>query len=1298
MTVKPSATAGSAGPDALARIRAAACAVPGVTDAAVVVRRRIRPEAGSPAAAAPRRGHLEGGAPPPGRGSAPPRRPAGGPPSIVSGRPYTPDASTPLTLFQALERTARQPGGRGTTYLRPDGTEDRQTYRQLLVDAARLLTGLRKSGLVPGDCVILQIEDSRNFVVTFWACLLGGFVPTPMGTAPVYRQDGAATRRLQQVWELLERPLVVTEQELYGRVRSLRTLWDTTALRLLTVEELRDGTATTDFHPAAPDDTALHLLTSGSSGAPKCVRHTHRSVVARCLVNAEANGFDSGDVTINWMPLDHVGGMPMHNLRDVLLGCEHVNARTESFIADPLRWLDWIEHYRATVTWAPNFAFSLINQRAEEIASRSWDLSSLRNISNGGEQVVPAVSHDFVRLLAPHGLRTDVMRPAWGMSETCGGVTHSVLRGDDDRTGVLTVDKRTLDGGTVAVLPAPVQGQPTFTLLGPPVSGTSLRIVDEAQQVVSQPSVGRLQVRGVTLMAGYHKADSEPFTEDGWFDTGDLAFLYQGQLVLTGRSKDQIVIRGANYPCHEIESVIEAVNGVSPTFAAACADHDTDSGTDRLIVFCVPVNDDRDSVRAVIGEVGSRIAREIGITPHRVVPLAADEFPRTDSGKIQRARLLTEYRAGAFEARLAETRDDGTDDDTDSAAPLFTTAWLPIPESNPEKQTESPDGTWLVVGDDRLAETLRGRRPADGGAVVSVLPGPRHIRLSDSSHRADLTDSDDLSALLAAVRADHGKVSTVVHRATEAQRDPSPTVSGALERHILPVHALITALGEGPVRLLVLTRGSFAVTADEMLDPAGATLQGLVRTANAEVGTRWVRQLDLGTADADPAGAVLREIQEAGPEDVVASRAGRRLLLGLRPAARPDPPAAIDIKPGGLYLMTGGFGRVGSVLAPYPLAAYGVTLVLTGRSPLRDGTEARLVEYAELGDATYRQADVADPGAVRAVIAEAEARSGRPIDGVLHLAGADVSSYWHSMESHVLTAEDPAEFRRMAHPKVAGTWVLGSALENRPDAALILFSSVNGHFGGRGFGAYAAASSFLPAFAAQWAARGRPVRCMSWSMWSGIGDEQGGLVATAARGRGFRALNPGEAIRLFLQALAAPHTHVLIGLDGANEHVAREIDPSALEAVDVTVAYCAPAAIAAHRVTDAVAAPAREARVQIRAMQVETLPRFASGALDETSLASLVGNAHARDRTAYQAPASDLERSLASHWEGVLRRPEVGRHDKFFELGGDSLTAVQLVDHINKSLPARLSTFHLYEHPTIAELALELGRTPVRAP
>ncbi|XVQ85646.1 SDR family NAD(P)-dependent oxidoreductase [Microbispora siamensis] len=1180
------------------------------------------------------------------------------PPAEAYGGDPVPVGDGPATLQEALRMAADLAPDKGTRYIRADGSEDFQSYRRLRADAQRLLGGLRRTGLRPGDAVLFQIGGNRAFVTAFWACVLGGFLPTPVGPAPGYEQDNAVTQKLRNAWELLGRPLILTDERLAGGVAKLPALWGEDGVRTASVEELGEGGEDAEWHPATPGTPVVHLLTSGSTGTPKCVRHSSESILARTRATAAANGFGEHEVSLNWMPLDHVGGIVMYNVRDVVLRCEHVNAETEAFLAEPTRWLDWAHRHRVTNTWAPNFAFALVNQRAEAVRSGSWDLSALRHICNAGEAVVARTAERFMELLAPHGLPADAMRPCWGMSETSSGVTYSTLPRDDPEAGRLWADQDTLAGELRLVGPG-TPGAVGFTEVGPPIPGVRLRIVDHDDRTLPEDVVGRLQITGPTITTGYHRndaANAESFTADGWFNTGDLAFLHEGRLTITGREKDLIIVRGANYLNYDIESVAEQVPGTEATYVAACARPGPD--TDELVVFFVPASDDPVEVRTTIAGITVRLAEEIGLRPDLVLPVARERFPKTASGKIQRSRLLTDLDQGAFDDWLRE-QEIAEESEATLPAWFFDRVWIETAAPSPGA---APEGPWLVLDACGLADRLRDR------------PGvPELITLAPGEDPAPVVAAHAFGAVL------HG------WGLGDADLETGPL-------SVVRLIQDLAAHGRTPPTLVLTTRGLWTGPGDRV-DPLKATLPGLVRTAAAEDVLPLVRQVDLpaGTPG-EWAAAVVAELGRRDGEGQAAYRDGRRLVARLRPVSFGE--ADERLVPGGRYLLTGGLGGIAYELAQYLLAAYGARLLLVGRTevdPDGAGERAeRLADLRSLGDVAYRAADVADEDALRAAVEEAERRWGAPLDGILHLAGAGVSAQCDDPEEHTLTRESPRAFLDAYRPKVLGTLAIAGLLRDRPDTPLVLFSSVNGDFGGRSFAAYSSANSFLNGFAEHWGHElGRPVRCLAWSMWTGVGMNRGN-PADAAASRGFRPIGPARGLASFLAALSLDRVHLLIGLDGRNEHIVRAMVPGELRGAEIVVAYTGSAE--APQVRGALAAHAAALPMPVRCQRVERIPVRAGGEVDREWLLADAMAGLARGGRPYVAPVTELERVLAELWREVLGGGEIGRDDRFFDLGGSSVRAAQLVVRINDTVPVRMSVHQLYEHPTVGELAAVLER------
>lgn len=486
-----------------------------------------------------------------------------------------------------------------------------------------MLTALRERGVAAGELVLVQAEREADLLAGFWACVLGGFVPVPVTAGASSAQRPDAERLLTEVWQMLDRPWVLTGHAI--EPASEPPVWSARWLGRIT--DLCHRQPAEDLHRADPDDLAVLLLTSGSTGLPKAVMLSHGNILSRSLATAAVNGLTAETRTFNWMPLDHVGGLIMFHARDVVIGCHQVHARLPWILADPLRWPDAMSRYRSEVTWAPNFAFGLVNDREQETAGRDWDLTALRYIMNGGEPVKPRVAKAFLRVLGRYGLPATAMYPGWGMSETTAGVVDCVF-------SAATADEAD-----------------RYVPVGRPHPGVQLRVVDENDRVLPQGRVGRLQAAGSTIFAGYYgngEQTSAAFTDDGWFRTGDLAYLDDDTLVVTGRVDDVIVIDGVDFHGHEIEAAVEELPAVEPSYTVASTVGSGSGGPQRLAVFLHPRRSA--DLADLTTEVQSLVRRRFGVDVAHVVPVAREEVPKTGIGKLRRAHLRRRFETGAIKS------------------------------------------------------------------------------------------------------------------------------------------------------------------------------------------------------------------------------------------------------------------------------------------------------------------------------------------------------------------------------------------------------------------------------------------------------------------------------------------------------------------------------------------------------------------------------------------------------------------------------------------------------------------------
>ena len=1073
--------------------------------------------------------------------------------SLSQGAELNDDPALLASLAATLRRAAERSPQKGVRYIRPDGTERLQTYPELVTEASRMLGGLRQLGLKPGDKVIFQLQLNEDFVPAFWGCMMGGFVPVPISIPPGYDEPHGILAKLQNAWVMLDRPAVLAGAALVAGLQGFGRRQGLENFRVESVESLRAAAPAGDWHANQPEDLAVLLLTSGSTGLPKGVQLHHRNILSRSAATAQFDGFSSADVSLNWMPLDHVGGLVMYHIRDVYLACDQIQAPTDLVLQNPLVWLDWMSRHRVSITWAPNFAFGLINDQAEAIAGGRWDLSALRFILNGGEAIVSKTARRFLGLLAPHGLPATAMRPAWGMSETSSGVTSS------HRFTLATTS----------------DGDP-FVEVGGPLPGISIRIVDRQGRVVPEGKIGSLQIKGLTVTRGYYNnpaLNAEVFTADGWFITGDLGVLKEGRLTITGREKDVIIVNGVNFHSHELEAVAEEVPGLEVSFTAACPVRLPGENTDRIAIFFSPAAGAESRLPALVKSIRSAVVKKEGVNPDYVIPVSRDLIPKTAIGKIQRSQLRQQFERGDY-AELVRKYS--------AAETAATPDWFyrPVWRDSAIPAAALPAGASFLIFADQggLTAALGRTLTAAGHACVVVEPGGEFVRVDAAHFRLAPGNPEHYGRLLQQL---HPLPAYIVHAYSYGGDETEPASVAGLEAaqasgaHSLMGLARVLARTEHSgqtLRLLVVSSHIRAVSEGDRIAYAKTPVLGLVRTIAQEIA--WVDCHHVDLEAAAPEADSRRVLDELRGWDRTAEAAWRgdvRKIPCLEKAGPLSEPRDLPFKTGGLYLMSGGIGGIGLRFAGHLLQHFDARVLIVGRSPLpprsewgkilaAGGPAAERVRACEAlsvlgGEFEYVAADVADPAELGRLLAAAEKKWGRPLDGVLHLAGI-----YHEA---LLESETIDGLKAVMHPKVSGAWALHQLACARPGCLFINFSSLISYFGSLSTGAYAAANNFLDAFSHhQRHACGLQSYNLLWSSWTDIGMSRGYDAGEALRSRGYLSISAEQGVESLLYALRHDHSQLLIGVDGSNKGIQRHFDPEAVsaEAAPVTEAgnYVAP--------------------------------------------------------------------------------------------------------------------------------------------
>ncbi len=817
------------------------------------------------------------------------------PPALSSGPALTADPEGPRTLPEALLRTAAARPEAGLHLVLDAERTVFLSYPELLGRAQRILGGLTAAGLRAGDRALLQLPSLDQYFPALWGCLLGGILPVTVARPPHYATPGPVTDKLHHAWESLGRPAVLCGGAAVEGVRAMAGHYPMTDVQVLDAARLEQAEPVTGPHPADPSQTALLQLSSGSTGHSKAIQITHRGVLEYAAGARTHHGgaVHQHDTTVNWLPLDHVGGLVMFHLRDTVLGCTAVHTPTELVVADPLRWLDLLEQYRGAHSWSPNFGYRLVVEALRQHSGRRWDLSSVRSLVNAGEQCTLPVMADFLAATAPHGLDPEAMLLGWGMAETCTAITYKRLTAPG---AVHHIRKSSLASAlewTGEELPA--AERTTFLSMGPPAPGARLRICDDADRVLPEGRIGRLQVASGRVTPGYlgHPQDTsdphaEAFRGAGWFDTGDLGFLKDGELVITGRRKEVIIINGSHYFCHELENAVGALDGVTVGSVAACGVAEPGSGSERLVVFFVPADSAADighgdantpagqphgapeppaaasatpvsgAVANAVRRIRAELARDFALSAWRVVPVTAAAFPRTTSGKIQRTALRSRFLDGGFDGvlRALDVAEGNAHTVPDA---VYQAVWEPVTEPVEPAEPLNP-ATALVVADELgLAACLtRPGGPFDrsvvarhGGAYACEGPGRYTLDFADLGH---------WDTLWAALRESGRTPAALLHLAGYAAPVPDGLPDARLKALFSAAStSLILAVrahrerNDAPLRVVTASRGVHRVTGSEPAGSPGALTGAVAQCLALEWPGAEVRHVDLagGAVDAD---------------------------------------------------------------------------------------------------------------------------------------------------------------------------------------------------------------------------------------------------------------------------------------------------------------------------------------------------------------------------------------------------------------------------------------------------------------
>ncbi len=526
-----------------------------------------------------------------------------------------------------------------------DGGETNIRYRDLRRQAELVAAGLQRLGLEPRQTVAIMLPTGAEYFHTYFGVVLAGGIPVPIYPPARLSQIEEHVRRHAGILSNAQATILVTVPDARGVARLLEARV-AVLRRVVTVAELAAGGGAPRATPVRQDDVAFLQYTSGSTGDPKGVIVTHANLLANIRALGQVIDVRPDDVFVSWLPLYHDMGLISAWLASLYFAIPLVVMSPLAFLARPERWLQAIQRYRGTISAAPNFAYELCVKRIDDAQIEGLDLSSLRITGNGAEPVMPETLRRFTERFARYGFRPEAMTPVYGLAEcTVCLLCPPIGRGPR----IDSVDRRSFSGAGRAESAAPGDaGALRFVSCGRPLPGHEVRIVDAKGREVGERVEGRLEFKGPAATSGYYRNPEQTrrLFDGDWLDSGDRAYLADGEIHLTGRVKDIIIRGGRNIYPHEVEDAVGSVTGVRRGCVAVFGSPDPESGTERLVVLAETrqtTAPEQDALRAQIIEATVAV---LGEPPDDVVLAPPHTVLKTSSGKIRRSACRGLYEAG----------------------------------------------------------------------------------------------------------------------------------------------------------------------------------------------------------------------------------------------------------------------------------------------------------------------------------------------------------------------------------------------------------------------------------------------------------------------------------------------------------------------------------------------------------------------------------------------------------------------------------------------------------------------------
>jgi acyl carrier protein len=563
------------------------------------------------------------------------------------------DLTSAETITEVLKRFILHDPKRPHIYLQDEqGKEDIITYGQLFDCARQIAHGLVHRGIKSGETVAIMLPTSRGFFYSFFGVLFAGAIPVPI--YPPFRPDRIEEyiKREAKILQNAEIRLLIT----FSSAEMLSYLLKSFIPSLhsvITPEALMTSKGTLREIVVTAEHPVLIQYTSGSTGDPKGVLLLQKNLMANIRTISKAITISPSDAIVSWLPLYHDMGL-MSWLGSLYYGLPLTIMSPLTFLRRPERWLWAIHYHRATISAGPNFAYELCVKKITNEMIEGLDLSHWRLAMNGAETVNPQTLFRFIKKFKAYGFRETTFFPVYGLAENTVALTfpqtaphlriEKISRSLFETAQIATIKNRNFIATDVLEMVG----------CGSAIPDHEIRIVNNNNDLLPERHIGNLQFRGPSAMLGYYHNPiaTKAIYHDGWWDTGDLGYLTNGELFVTGRKKDLIIKAGRNISPEAIENIVNQILGVRKGCVIAFGVRNEKLGTEKLVVVAETHAQNKSELLKIQTEINEQMSIHIGMPPDEIKLVSTHSIPKTSSGKLQRSTCKEAYLTNHLQQNL----------------------------------------------------------------------------------------------------------------------------------------------------------------------------------------------------------------------------------------------------------------------------------------------------------------------------------------------------------------------------------------------------------------------------------------------------------------------------------------------------------------------------------------------------------------------------------------------------------------------------------------------------------------------